>query len=124
MNGWVIAQGQVSQPSRSPDEVLDAAKKRHERERAKMLARIKDFGYVIKFSKCNFMVEKVKFLGVQLSAPGKIEIDPEFVEALDRIRLPTTTKELRGFLGIFNWRAHFVPNFIEASYVLYQLFVY
>ena len=103
------------------DILITSQRKDHAADLDKVLSRLKDFGYVVKFKKCNFFKKKLKFLGVNLSAPGKIEIDEEFIEALDRIKMPTTTKGLRGLLGMFNWRSDFLENFNEAAHPLYEL---
>ena len=87
----------------------------------KLINQIGKNGFILKFAKCNFFKKSLKFLGVKIKAPGTIEIDDEFLEDLDKIRLPENTNEVRKFLGIFNWRAGFLDHFYDLAEPLYAL---
>ena len=52
-----------------------------------------------KFSKCEFWLEKVAFLGHILTAEG-VAVDPEKVEAVSNWQQPTNVSEIRSFLGL------------------------
>ena len=87
----------------------------------KVIQKLGKMGFILKFSKSNFFQKSLKFLGIKISAPGVMEMDDEFTEGLDKIRLPETTKEVRAFLGIFNWRANFLDHFFDLAEPLYAL---
>ena len=52
----------------------------------------------LKLSKTHLNYDRVKFLGHILTAEGRLP-DPEAVEAINDWPNPTTTKEVRSFLG-------------------------
>lgn len=63
-----------------------------------------------KVSKCRFMVEDITFCGYSISS-NTIKRDKCFVSAIDRIRTPTTIKDLERFLGLANYARQFVKDF-------------
>ena len=52
-----------------------------------------------KFSKCQFWLDKVAFLGHVISAEG-ISVDPQNFEAIVNWKPPTNVYEVRSFLGL------------------------
>ena len=64
-----------------------------------VLQRLRKHQLYAKFSKCEFWLKKVPFLGHVLSEKG-IEVDPEKVKDILNWKTPTTVHEVRQFLGI------------------------
>ena len=64
-----------------------------------VLQRLRKHQLYAKFSKCEFWLKKVPFLGHVLSKKG-IEVDPEKVKDILNWKTPTTVHEVRQFLGI------------------------
>ena len=60
-----------------------------------------------------FAVTEGKLLGFIVSKEGMI-IDPEHVEAISKISLPNSRKEMQSFLGKINFVWRFVPNFAQV----------
>ncbi|XP_070029165.1 uncharacterized mitochondrial protein AtMg00860-like [Nicotiana sylvestris] len=52
-----------------------------------------------KFSKCEFWLESVAFLGHIMSGDG-IKVDPKKIEAVQSCPRPTSVTEIRSFLGL------------------------
>ncbi|KAL5576693.1 hypothetical protein UlMin_018392 [Ulmus minor] len=52
-----------------------------------------------KFSKCEFWLQSVQFLGHVISKDG-LSVDPAKIEAVSRWAAPTSVTEIRSFLGL------------------------
>ncbi|WOG95250.1 hypothetical protein DCAR_0414562 [Daucus carota subsp. sativus] len=73
-----------------------------------------------KFSKCEFWLKKVQFLGHVVSSEG-INVDPEKIEAVmnwERLKTPT---EVRSFLGLAGYYRRFVQDFSKIVVPLTKL---
>ncbi|GJW00415.1 putative nucleotidyltransferase, ribonuclease H [Tanacetum coccineum] len=73
-----------------------------------------------KFSKCEFWLQQVAFLGHIVSADGII-MDPSKVEAITKWPRPTTVTEVRSFLGLAGYYRCFVKGFSRLALPLTQL---
>jgi hypothetical protein len=50
-------------------------------------------GFRLKLSKCNFYMKRITFLGYVI-IPGKINLDPEKIQAIITYEIPTTIKQI------------------------------
>nr|GEZ98315.1 retrotransposon protein, putative, Ty3-gypsy subclass [Tanacetum cinerariifolium] len=73
-----------------------------------------------KFSKCDFWLGQVAFLGHIVSADG-ITMDPAKVEAITKWPRPTTVTEVRRFLGLAGYYRRFVEGFSLLALPLTKL---
>ncbi|XP_054817457.1 uncharacterized mitochondrial protein AtMg00860-like [Prosopis cineraria] len=73
-----------------------------------------------KFSKCEFWLDKVTFLGHVVSKDG-IQVDPRKVEAVQNWPRPTTITEIHSFLGLAGYYRHFVQDFSKIAAPLIRL---
>ena len=71
---------------------------------------IRDSGFLLKPSKCSFMLPEIPFLGRLVSASGN-RPDPVDVQAIIDFPRPSSLKELQRFLGSAQWLSPFVTNF-------------
>ena len=67
-----------------------------------------------KFSKCEFWLRKVPFLGHVLSKNG-ISVDPSKVQVVLDWKAPTSVHEVQSFLGIAGYYHHFILSFSKIA---------
>ena len=70
--------------------------------------------------KCIFKKKKIPFFGMLVGENG-IEPDPQKIDDLKCLPIPTTAKLLQSFLGIVNYLARFSPNIAKLTEPLRQL---
>ena len=68
---------------------------------------LRDKQLYAKFSKCEFWLDRVVFLGHVISAEGVL-VDPKKVEAVVNWEPPTNPTEVRSFLGLTGYYRRFV----------------
>ena len=77
-------------------------------------------GVKLNLSKCTFGLKQVTFLGHQISGAGSMP-DPKNVEAVTKMKAPTTVKEVRRFLGMCGFYRRHVPSFAKVATPLTNL---
>ena len=83
------------------DDILVYSKswEEHEQNLKVVLQTLRENQLYRKLSKCEFLLDKVTFLG-QVSSREGISIDPNKVEAVVKWERPTNVTEVRSFLGL------------------------
>ena len=71
-------------------------------------------GATLKFKKCHFFKERVKYLG-HVILPGKLQIDQSKTVSVRNAIFPRTRTELRSFLGLCNVYRRFIPQFANIA---------
>jgi hypothetical protein len=74
----------------------------HEEHLRIVLQRLREHQLYAKFSKCEFWIKEVPFLGYVVSPEG-ITVDPGKVKEVLEWRPPTTVSEVRSFLGLIGY---------------------
>jgi hypothetical protein len=96
----------------------------NEEEHAKhlriVLTQLCDKQLYAKFSKCEFWLKKVPFLGHVLSKDG-ILVDPTKVQEVLDWKAPTTVSEVRSFLGLAGYYRRFILDFSKIAKPMTQL---
>nr|GEU29876.1 putative reverse transcriptase domain-containing protein [Tanacetum cinerariifolium] len=73
-----------------------------------------------KFSKCDFWIRIVQFLGHLIDSQG-IHVDPTKIEAVKNWTSPTTPTEVRQFLGLAGYYRRFIEGFSKIAKPLTKL---
>nr|GEU89472.1 hypothetical protein [Tanacetum cinerariifolium] len=63
-----------------------------------------------KFSKCEFLLREVQFLGHVINGNG-IHVDPSKIKAVENWKVHRTLNEVRSFLGLAGYYRGFIENF-------------
>ncbi|GKC55706.1 putative mitochondrial protein [Tanacetum coccineum] len=87
---------------------------------AQVLQVMKDNTLYAKKSKCYFSVPQVEYLGHIISAQG-VSTDLSKIEAMQKWPIPSTLKQLRGFLGLTGYYRMFIKDYASISQPLVAL---
>ncbi|GJU95793.1 putative reverse transcriptase domain-containing protein [Tanacetum coccineum] len=73
-----------------------------------------------KFSKCDFWIRIMQFLGHLIDSQG-LHVDPAKIEAVKNWASPTTPTEIRQFLGLVGYYQRFIKDFSKIAKSLTEL---
>lgn len=76
--------------------------------------------FFVKLSKSYFCQASIKYLGHLVSSTG-VKADPQKIEAMLRWPLPTSLKQLRGFLGFTGYYRRFIQGYATLAAPLTNL---
>nr|GEW17989.1 putative reverse transcriptase domain-containing protein [Tanacetum cinerariifolium] len=89
-------------------------KEEHEEHLKLILELLKKEELYAKFSKCEFWIPKVQFLGHVIDSKG-IHVDPAKIESIKDWASPKTPTEIRQFLGLVGYYRRFIEGFSKIA---------
>nr|GEZ65819.1 hypothetical protein [Tanacetum cinerariifolium] len=95
-------------------------KEEHGEHLKTILKLLKDEKLYAKFSKCDFWLNSVQFLGPVIDSSG-IHVDPAKIEAIKSWAASTTPTEVRQFLGLAGYYRRFIKEFFLIAKPLTKL---
>ncbi|GJR22264.1 putative reverse transcriptase domain-containing protein [Tanacetum coccineum] len=98
------------------DDILIYSKdeREHEEHLKAILELLKKEKLYAKFSKCEFWIPKVQFLGHVIDSRG-IHVDPAKIESIKDWASPKTPTEIRQFLGLAGYYRRFIEGFSKIA---------
>jgi hypothetical protein len=100
--------------------VYSKSEEEHAEHLRVVLTRLRDHQLHAKFSKCEFWLKEVQFLGHVLSAEG-VAVDPGKVKDILNWKPPISVHEVRSFLGMTGYYPRFIPDFSKVAKPITEL---
>ena len=94
--------------------IYSQSEEEHEDHLRIVLQALKDHQLYVKFSKCEFWLTEMKFLGHVVSASG-VSVDLEKVEAVMSWERPKSVFEIHSFLGLAGYYRRFIEDFSRLA---------
>ena len=104
------------------DDIIIAGKTEREHDEAleKVLHKLKQCGILLNQAKCAFKLNEIAFVGHLFNKDG-MTASPDKIDAIKTFRPPSTSEEVRSFLGLVNYVGAFIPNLATISFPLHEL---
>jgi hypothetical protein len=100
--------------------VYSRSEEEHEGHLHLVLQKLRDHKLYAKFSKCEFWLKQVAFLGHDISKGG-ISMDPSKVQDVSSWKAPTSVSDIQSFLRLAGYYQRFIEGFSKISMPMTKL---
>ncbi|KAG7304923.1 hypothetical protein JYU34_010335 [Plutella xylostella] len=100
--------------------ICGSSEEEHDTRLEKVLKTLKENNVLLNEDKCIYKVQKVNFLGHELT-PGGVKPLPKYMKSIKEFRVPNTVEELQSFLGLVNYINKWIPNLATMTEPLKEL---
>jgi hypothetical protein len=100
--------------------IYSKSEKEHAKHLRVVLQHLRDHKLYAKFSKCEFWLKSVKFLGHTISHDG-ISVDPSKVQEVMDWKPPKSVHQIRSFLGLAGYYRRFILDFPRIAKPMTEL---
>ncbi|XP_055633366.1 uncharacterized protein K02A2.6-like [Toxorhynchites rutilus septentrionalis] len=100
--------------------IFASTEQEHDRVLDAVLSTLNRYGMLLNQGKCVFKVSELEFLGHVISPDGICPSNSK-VECLQKFRAPSTSEEVRSFLGLVTYIGRFLPNLATITAPLREL---
>jgi hypothetical protein len=94
--------------------------KEHEQHLRLIMEKLREYKLYAKFSKCEFWLNKVGFLGHIVSVEGVV-VDPSKVASVTEWESPKNMGDIQSFLGLAGYYRRFIKNFSKIAKPMTEL---
>jgi len=85
-----------------------------------VLEKLREYNIKVNWQKCKFFVEKVTYLGHEVSVDG-IAPSKEKILAISSAPEPQNVAQLQSFIGLINYYSKFIPHLNQHLSVFFEL---
>ncbi|XP_024310346.1 uncharacterized protein LOC112268658 [Brachypodium distachyon] len=100
--------------------IYSKSKEEHEQHLRMILEKLRAHQLYAKFSKCEFWLSEVSFLGHIVSGAG-VAVDPAKIAAVTDWEAPKNVGDVRSFLGLAGYYRRFIENFSKIAKPMTEL---
>ena len=97
--------------------ISSKTKELHREHLNKVFVQIREFGFKVKEAKCDFCMNKIKYLGHIIDKDGR-RPDPERATDIKHMPYPDNVTTLQSFLGLANYYQSFMKNMHDLRALL------
>lgn len=94
--------------------IFSSSLKEHVISVQKVLDKLREHNLKIQINKCNFFAKETEYLGHVLTTEG-VKPNNKKIEAIQKLQLPETTKQIKSFLGITGYFRKFIRDYAKIA---------